>query len=321
MSAQEKMSVQRAFKTRACIDWLRVRIVTKEPTQFRWIQDVLTRILNQKEDVLTHVKTINPGAGNSSCEFEFSLHDEHANSHNEIERVLAALAKFFPFAAPVTISAIEIALDFRPRVQDARAVTEMVHRLQSQIAVRGNARQYDPVTDTYTRIDEFRANHPDPDKTLRIGNEGENLGWRVYFKRTNNKQPLDPSQHRARAEFTLSGDALSQYGLNELADLQHFRFESTAGLLHFRVMKPLVQIIAGKNQLYADTVERFYQKVSGSVAGYPFGWRKFERKPDGTPRHGGRSKIRKYNAHTVADDELNRIVRKRLADLSKTFRT
>lgn len=93
---------------------------------------------------------------------------------------------------------------------------------------------------------------------------------------------------------------MKEYGLNTLADLHGYKFERMAGLLHFRQLKPLAQITAGKSRHFAHAIEHCWRRVNGSVAGYPFGWLKFERKPDGAPRHGGRAKALKYNAHTIS---------------------
>lgn len=321
-------SVQRTFKTRACIDWIRVRIFTREPTQFQWIQARLTHILALPKDAAaTYVEPITPGAGGVSDQFEITLHDEHANTWVELARIMGELETGFSFSASPTIGAIEIALDFYPKIQNSTTLGDIVHRLQSRLAARGNARQYNPATKAviwfdpphHDRLDD---SHPAPDRTLYIGNKDDAIRRQVYFKRTDhNRRPIDPAQYRARAEFTLSGEALKEYGLDTLADIHGYKFERLAGLLHFRQLKPLTQITADKSRHFAHAIEHFWRRVNGSVAGYPFGWNKYERYPDGTPRRGGRAKALKHNAHTTADDELNRIVRKRLSDLSRSFST
>jgi hypothetical protein len=316
-----KPTVQRAFKVSACIDWIELTITTRSPTQFQHLQSKLRRVLNLPESAKEiFVDPINAGAGGVSNRFEITLHDAHANSYQELNRIMVELSDKFPFASPPEITGIEVAIDFYSRSNSTAELREMTRRLQTHLAAHGNARQFDPTVKKVRFL--ANDNRTDPAQMLYVGNKGEPITHQIYFKQTDhNQKPITPSEWRARAEFTLRGTALADFGLNYLSDLRAFRFERMAGRLHFRILKPLAALTAGKCREFTCAVERMWSQINDNVAGLPLGWLKYGRYPNGKPRYGGRGKEVAYNRHTVADAELNALVRKKLAQLSKTFST
>jgi hypothetical protein len=303
-------------------------IETVKPTQFQWPQDALRRILNlptSANDI--YVTPIDAGAGGAANHFVIRLHDEDANSYSELARIVAALEQRFQFASPARIVGIELALDFYSRIESIAALREMTLHLQSGIAARGNARQYDPDPNIKTKKGRMRrlgdGHRLNPDWMLYIGNKGDPVRWQTYLKCVDvNQRPIQPRNYRARVEFTLNEEKLLEYGLTRLSDLADYRFAAFADLLHFRRLKPIDAIIEGKSRYFAYAIKHYWHGVCGSVTAYPFGWLAFQRDArTGKPRHRGMGKSLKYHRHSIADDELNRLVRKKLHDLSKRFST
>lgn len=325
MSHPSAPTAQRTFKVSACVDWIELTVTTREVTQFQYLQRALRLILDLPESAREiRVESINPGPGAAATRFTIRLHDEPANSYGELTRIMAALKHKFPFASPPEISGIEIALDFYQRTQSTAGLREMTHRLMTSIAVHGNARQYDPTI----KVRRLAMRHLedghriDPNLMLYIGNRDDPIRRQVYLKTVDrNQQVIASDEFRARAEFTLTGVALKEHDLSYLSGLDGYRFERLAGLLHFRVLKPLEAITHGKNLLFKTAVEHYWSRTSGSVTAFPFGWIKYERDPGGKRRHGGQPKTVIHHRHSVADAELNALVRKKFADLSKAFST
>jgi len=164
-----------------------------------------------------------------------------------------------------------------------------------------------------------------PQQMLYIGNRKNNdpLTLQAYLKRVDqNQRSIEPSKYSARAEFTLSGATLDHFNLGYLSDLSGYRFEGLAHLLHFRRLKSLEQITEGKDPYFTYAVSHRWVADSDSVTAYPFGWHTYSRDSrTGAPRNRGLPKLRNHSRHTDADDQLNRIVRRKFRDLSIRFST
>jgi hypothetical protein len=325
-------SVRAAFRTRAVIDWIELAVTLKSGTQFRYVQAALRSILGLTTP--PYVEAVKAGAGGVATRFVFRLHDAHAATSRELERITAALALVHPFAEPPEVTSIELALDFYSR-HDPNAVPGLVHRLQSSIEARGNPRQFDPDKAPTPKHGNRYLNpdlpepvsglNLDPRLNLRIGNAGDPVQWQIYDKRTdNNRQPIDASQRRARAEFTLTGEELATrvFGPNvgsrlaTLTDLRAFRFETLAGLLHFRQFKPIEAIT--DDPVVTMTLTKLGSMREHGITNYPLGsvatYRDSRR-----PTNVGRTAMRKHSRHTVADAELNDIARRTLKALTRRF--
>lgn len=335
-----------AFKAKAVVDWIDVEVKTAKRTQQQWIQKDLRHILDlpdRAKDIW--VEPVSPGSGGASCVFRVRLHDALANSYGELKSIMEALAARKPFAAPPKVHAIEVAVDFYAKGQaNAAALADLTERLQTGIAARGNPRQFDPTIGSKGRNVYLAARCTGEDKrgndywlaadadamdsalNLHIGNkgskerriQGDDICWQVYFKRTDKAGiPLPADEQRARAEFTLQGAALTGRGITDLGSLKGFRFEILADLLHFRRLKPIEEIVEGMNPFAAYAVRNLWHNGNGTVTTWPLGWLAHRRdKRTGQPR---KAVDRKHSVHTVADDDLNRTVRKSLAALSRRF--
>jgi hypothetical protein len=325
-------SVRATFRTRAVIDWIELTVTLKSGTQFRYLQDTLGSVLSLT--TRPYVKPVNAGPGNVASRFVLRLHDGHAATLRDLERITAALALAHPLAEPPEVTGIELALDFYSR-HDPNAVPGLVHRLQASIEAHGNPRQFDPVKAATPKHGNryLNPNRPepvtglilDPRLNLRIGNAGDAVQWQIYDKRTdNNRKPIEPSQRRARAEFTLTGNELAKRvlgpnagsRLTTLDDLRTFRFETLARLLHFRQLKPIEAIT--NNPIHATTLTKLGYLRKHGITNYPLGsvstYRDSRR-----PASMGRTTALKHSSHTAADAELNDIARRTLKALTGRF--
>lgn len=331
-------SVRSEFRTEAVIDWIELTFTTRAPTQQQWVRGELRAITGEPN---LYLKPLNAGDGGVSSRFKVKFHDAQANSYAALVRIVAALDRVMPLDGQPTVTGLEISLDFFSKRQGQDlALARMTHRLQNSIAAYGNPRQYnpdlgflvylhDPPDDRDPRqrklgrkafeIDPSRIN---PDLTLLIGDEWDPISWRVYYKRVDANQALPPNEHRARAEFTLRGSALTERKIANLPDLVSFQFEALAGLLHFRSLRPVENITAGHGEIVRYTIRKWHSSAPNAVTLYPLGRLAFRRDArTDKPRHRGLPVARKHSKHTTADDELNHVVRDRLKDLSRRFST
>ncbi|SNS11965.1 hypothetical protein SAMN06265795_101110 [Noviherbaspirillum humi] len=332
-------SLRSRYRTEAVIDWIQLDVRTTQPTQPRWIWENLQRITGTNA---TRTEAINPGAGGVATNFRITLYDAQANSYSELRRIVSAL----PLAQEPTVTGLEISLDFyaRPEDGDPNAVTEMVRRLQAGIAAYGkDARQFDPsLKDTATMGNVFLSGDDpeptiytrrlkiDPHHNLRIGSKGNQISYQVYYKRTDGNwggdsgnRDLPIAEHRARAEFTLRGDELAKHGIVRLDDLDGYRFQRLAELLHFRRLRSIDELTQGRleiMQLMQLMLVAARKGRAEAVCTYPLGRLAYGTDArTGKPRDGGKPKELRHSRHTVADEELNRIVRAKLATLSTRF--
>lgn len=328
-------TLRNSYRTQAVIDWIRLTITVQDRTQFQWVQFALHDILNLPETAKpVHVDAEDAGLGGAANRFTFTLHDKHANNYVELVRIMAQLAQKFPFSALPEISALEVALDFYSRRGHATDLLNLTYLLQTTIAPPVNpfkaytsARQFDPVVGRNRFLNGLQK--IDPNLNLRIGNMDDPIAWQLYFKRTdNNRQPIVTSAYRARAEFTIAGTELAKYLLDDcgnkniarLAGLQSFRFERLAGLLHFRRLKSIGEITAGKSACFRYAIVTAGERARESLVLYPFGNLAYRRDArTGKSRNRGLPIPLKYNQHSIADDELNRLVRSNLTRLTDRF--
>jgi hypothetical protein len=156
--------------------------------------------------------------------------------------------------------------------------------------------------------------------------------WKVYLKVTDhNQQPIAADQHRARAEFTLTGIQFAKYvfgidasndRLATLADVRNFSFEGLAGLLHFRKWKSIEDIAKDKPKYVAYALEWLSNGWQHAIATYSFGRRTvYQDARRAKPRNMVVAAARRHSKHTTADEELNKLTWDRLRDLTKSFRT
>lgn len=240
-----------AFKPRAVVDWVIIRFTTPRPTQYQHLRN------RMPPEWRAHAKPI--GKNTNSCrEWLLTIQDPpHASA---IARVLRGQG-VDPF--DVGIEALELAIDWYPRSQEARAeLARAAHHLVRHLACPPSG------TPRTTEPGHYRA-AARPRDTLRALSDGftVNMGAqeanhcaRFYVKRHDSGQAgayrdLPEAQHRARGEVTLSGEALP---IKTLADLASFKFEALAKYLHQRkVTTPKTQAGA----LYRQEVQQWGRPI------------------------------------------------------------
>ncbi|WP_343732082.1 hypothetical protein [Duganella sp.] len=312
------------YRAHAVVDWISIVVTPQGPTQFQWIQRELSAILNLTPGKRIHVKPCAGAPGSDLVPYALRFHDEHANSIHELRRIMGELGRRFPMAQPPYVDGIELALDFYQRKEGQGDLLAMTRQLQESIAAYdGNPRLYAP---DMKRMDVLgggkHGTRIDPTKTMRIGHNSADLQWRVYFKTTDEVKTkqgttvrhLPPAQHRARAEVTLSRQALAQHtgieriGLDDLAQL---KFETFAkDHLQFLRFKPFV---AAPGSVMEQACAIGLTCVARGMG------RMKTRKVDPETGEVKYSRARKHSRMTEAHPELNQIARNKLRDLTAAF--
>lgn len=295
---------RQSFKVTACIDWLDVVIETSRPSQHQHVQKVLIEITGAK----LWVETLYKQVGNVGTAFRLRFHDVLANDHRKLLQTLGQLSTRYPFAVAPSITAIEVACDFRHKTASISETLAMTHRLQSSLFANGTKhRQFDPATRENRYLDRH-GDRLDPNLNFRIGNKEDPFAWQVYYKQTDIQQPLPKDQWRARVEVTLQGSALHEYGINLLSDLQHFHFDKLAGLFRFR--RPVVPETQADGDCFKLTAIKINRKLHDATP---------ERGTHSFDKIGRRDKWRKTRAesrHLEADSELQGAVKGALRRLT-----
>lgn len=305
MNKTETGVSRQSFKVTACIDWLDVVIETSRPSQHQHVQEVLREITGAK----LWVETLDKQAGNVGTAFRLRFHDVLANDHQKLQQALEALSTRYPFAAAPSITAVEVACDFRHKTGSIPETLAMIHRLQSSLFADGTKhRQFDPITARNRYLDHF-GDRLDPNLNFRIGNKEDPFSWQIYLKSTdNNKQSIPEAQWRARVEVTLQGSALHEYGLNLLSNLQNFSFDKLAGLFRFR--RPVAPEKQADGDRFKLTAIKINRKLHDATP---------ERGVHSFDKVGRRDKWRKTRAesrHLEADSELQGAVKGALRRLT-----
>jgi len=309
-------SVRSAFRTEAVVDWMTLEIEVERPTQFQWIQDTLT--VHYGDGGRPYVDALDAGAGHSATRFKVRLNDQHCRSLSIIYAALDTLDRKYKLVRPATIDTLEVALDFYSNGARGDKVLNMVARLQTSLAAYGRSHRQVGANRRPVFLDS--SDKLDPRVTFYVNNKNDPVAWRVYHKTVDRKQDLPPDQHRARAEFTLRTNELRKHGIYTLEDLGENGFSSFGEYLHFRQFHPVHDLIFGKDKVITYALAHGTRHDRNAIALYPFGRYRY-RKDMRTrqPRNAGRPEPLKHSSHTLADKELNHIVRDRLHDLSQRF--
>jgi hypothetical protein len=309
-------SLRSAYRTTAVVDWLTLEIEIARSTQFQWLQRTLANHFG--DDTRAYILAVDPGAGGASTKFLIRLNDACCRDIGTIRTALATLDQRHALVGPAIIKGLEVSLDFYPTDEQARAdLLQLVARLQMSLAVYGTSHRQVGPSKRPDFLDSTRK--PDPQQTLYINNKSDPVSWRVYHKITDQKRALPRQDHRARVEFTLQGAGLHEHGINSLDDLAERGF---VGFGHFRQFHPVAKLIAGKKPALAYLLQHATRRNRNMIALYPFGRHAYRRDSrTGKPRNGGRPELRNHSTHTIADAELNHLVRDRLRDLTQLFHT
>ncbi|MER9831363.1 hypothetical protein NKJ51_23860 [Mesorhizobium sp. M0134] len=271
------------YTCRAVIDWVEIDFWFEHPTQFRFVQDVLSSIIGRQP----HVEPLDPRPGKVSTEFRVKVQEPQMDHLTSCEE---ALDKKFALQMHGVIRSIEISVDFKPKRPSSEKIGRMVGVL---------ARHLFPNRDFMTdRLDRPRflwnreekpifimgannllsshADRPAPiDATFWVGRRNGQVSWRVMEKLIDNQNTgagtwdeLPVSEHRARIEVTLDRQELIDLGVDFLHDLRRFNFARLQGK-YFQFMVPTFESdFAGKHPARkAVEIDRWKRFLNGGVVG------------------------------------------------------
>ncbi|NHC07013.1 hypothetical protein [Azonexus fungiphilus] len=193
------------------------------------------------EDIgVSHAKPLDAGPGSAAHAFRIVL--QHPDKHRVIQDLLADLERSHGLSEAPTLDALEVAVDFWPTGSDLGAGAELTKRLMMELTppVLNNPRLVDDAPPAYLPT----GADIDTCRTLYVGNDNEDLMWRVYWKRTDetfvgddskrHPKDLPEAEWRARAEVRLQGDALASLSLMTPMDLASFKFERLYSCGYFK---------------------------------------------------------------------------------------
>lgn len=246
------ISIHKNFRVEPVIDWVELEVTFQTAEEFKWVRTALRKLMKAESepDASLHVKGQGTPVDGRHHAFRFRLHDLAANSPSMLRRLLEGLSAWRAFAERPSITAIEISLDFWPKVK-AGSLTATTKTLQGMVLGDGSiprqaignrgAYSLDHFSEILDGASVYIGNHASkPQKGICA----TPYAWRTYLKVTdNNKKPLPSSMHRPRVEVTLQGKALHDLYLTNPYELATYPFRSLAKLFRFRHMQPLHQIL------------------------------------------------------------------------------
>lgn len=248
---------------------------------------------------ISYVTPVQADAAGWSSHFTMRLYDPRTFA--VVRSKLAIIEKEFPFESPPTITMIEVAFDGYLKDTSAPNCDHL-----AALAACMAYRLAEPVSDNRRIYRDGKGSPTAMPRTLQVLErkmaEGCNVGigdktgdqyQHCYLKMTDhNKKPIPTKDHRARFEIRLAGAGLPH---TDIESYREFRFETLAQYVSFR-----------KEDMNATQLQQAIIAGYGDQASH----RKHIKRRDG----GG---IR--TAILPRDEELNRVVRKRLQTLTQRW--
>lgn len=181
------------------------------------------------------------GPGSAATTFRVVL--QHPSKYNVINDLIVDLAGSNGLSeTPSSLQGLEVSVDFWPTRDDASVGADITKRLMMELTppILNNPR----LANNIRSIIWPTGSDISTDYSLYIGNNDDDLMWRVYWKRTDETfvgddgkrvpKQLPESEWRARAEVRLQGDALASLSLITPMDLETLRFEKLYSVGYFR---------------------------------------------------------------------------------------
>jgi len=256
------------FRCKAVIDFVEVEIVTKNSTNFpairRWVSNALSLPSPWCEQV--------GGEKNSATTFRVVIHDPRIDVLERFDGAMAVTAA--GLAKPITITKLEISIDFYPRSgseEDRLAMFGVLQRtFMPSMSVWKKNREHPrfqwsekekptfflPSSTTRGLHHQLLPEAAFLDSTVYHRDKKGPALIRIQNKISNNRTKdsfvaLSQEDKRARIEVTLTGSALSDLKLRTIADLTRFSFTKLQGdHFHFalptfidRARLPLHQVV------------------------------------------------------------------------------
>lgn len=252
------------FRAEAVIDWINIGVILKEPTQFRYIKDVIGRTGAKG----VFVKPLE--RKRESCR-HYRITIQHPFQGAAIARAIEAVRGAFTVEA-TSVEGLEVSLDLYPRRPDRLnrhkllAVVQRHLWVDPAILVRSGALRQ--IWESPDDPDDFRTLIV-PSSTNRVwdfgtattyaGREGGPIAFRIQDKVTDRRRrdkktgkwlfdQLHEKDHRVRVEVTLTGVGLAASGYADLESVLRGEFQSLKKF--FRFVLPSVPI--GSNPMFGD---------------------------------------------------------------------
>jgi hypothetical protein len=245
------------YRFNAVVDWIELRIVTANPTNFPTVR--------RRMD-LPHVKAVDAGEGGAATCFLFKIHDP--KSWAEIDAALARLTVDHPLAEPITVTGIEIALDAYSKQGSRADLTEMVlqfYRASTKMISRNRRVSNSKIdlANSLTNVETLRR-RLEAGYNIYIGDKGTSASQHLYLKETDKKALLPTVEQRARTEITLRGESLPHVLLE---DWKRHSFTQEADYFKYRKIKhslhPMVEWAAQRKPQFGEKYQR--RRATGGV--------------------------------------------------------
>lgn len=284
------------FTFSAVADWIEIEVTTASSTNAPTIR--------RRCGLSGFVTPCNAEESGAASVFRVRLQDPR--DWQGVTKRLRQIDAEFPFLRPPTVTGIEISLDARSKTASREELIELTARFYKfSTFMASKNRRYEGayrggVKAITSGFDQIRQ-EIGQGRVIAIGNQQDDpqgrwrcdpVSQRIYFKTTDNRQALDPAEHRARIEVTLQGDGLPGQSLQFW---EQFNFSDLTEFFRFRQIKPNLPPV---DQLIADRLEQIGERSTRN------------RREGGTRLHG---KL------TSADTTLNKRTKDALRHLSKRW--
>jgi hypothetical protein len=290
IALSEKDKPYEKYRFRAVIDFIKLKIVTVQPSNFNTVR---TRMETQ------YVDALNEGAGKAATEFIVTI--QEPTSWTNIHKMLEKFTWDHPLAAPIEVVGIEIALDAYSRANDRDELVDMTALFYKFAAklVSENRRTSGEGKHSGQGISTYRGLRSRLDKgfNIYVGDETDAVKQHMYLKETNHRnkivEVLPDAERRARTEFTLTGSELPH---SSLADWENHDFTKEADFFKYRKLK-------SELRLHSSAAVMNIAQV---------GARKTRKRECGGTRL--------YSVNTVADTALNDLAYSALRELTRRMK-
>ena len=220
-----------AYKFRAEIDWIELRLEFSVPTNF----DTVRKRLGSP-----FAEPLDEGAGHAATIYNVKIHNP--NSWDDLELTLIPLIHDHDLKRAPLVIGIEVALDAYSKATNRDELVDMVCRFYrgAQKLVSNNRRLYRTKKDPVFGITDLRnlRKHIAEGYNINVGSrgDGDTVTQHVYVKDSDGagKVALPANEHRARFEFTLRGKALP---FTSLSAWRRHKFTEMASFFKFRQLK------------------------------------------------------------------------------------
>lgn len=301
---------EKNYTARAVVDWVAFIVKLGRTSHGGYLKRLL------EAHGVSRAIPLNAGAGGAATEFRIEL--QHPERFAVIREVISRLESDYGLAEEPVVTGLEVSIDFWHKEGEELATKDITERLMRSITppVINNPRLTNGLESIV--LPDRRATI-DPEMTLYVGNSGDDLLWRVYWKRTDDTfigdegerqpKPLPESEWRARAEVRIQGNALVALSIAHPADLESFSFERLHALGYYKFCRKAEGVPVMESNIWVRTMAAslgINENSPACVLGM-FAQRDRRRRP------------LKLSRYLETDTELTEAVRHALRSLTRRF--